>query len=256
MNLSTVKSISIPEGNVTGLSIGGVKVWAVPQTAASPWDEVAAAIADGTYKTKYKIGDMVPLDLGSEGLINMQIVAFDADTLADGSGTAAISWVAKELLKTAHRWNPAYVTNTEGTGAFGGWEKSELRSYLKESIYPMLPSVVKDAIASVSKVSYTKNSSIQGDVLSTEDVWIPSIREMRGGTLRESTGVTYKGFFPDYNSRIKTIVGSSTKRTYWTRSFDYDGGASVITTDGFNDSSEAKNNNYVCLGFCTGRTPT
>lgn len=218
------------------------------------WEAVAKAIEAGTYKDVYKIGDEVPVDLGSEGLINMQIAAFDADTLADGSGTAAISWVGKELLKTARRWNPKYVTDTEGTGVFGGWEKSELRSYLKESIYPMLPDAVKGAVVSVSKISYGRNASTSGDMSSVEDVWIPNTREIFANTLREKTGVTYSGLFVDSASRIKTIVGTETKATYWTRSRDYDAAATVALSSGVTSSSNTENNNYVCLGFCTGKT--
>ena len=73
------------------------------------WATILASIADGTYKSKYKVGNYKPLDLGSEGTINMQIAAFNKDTLADGSGTAAITWISKELLATSKRMNPARV---------------------------------------------------------------------------------------------------------------------------------------------------
>ena len=43
------------------------------------WDTIIANIDNGTYSTKYKIGNYKPLDLGTEGTINMQIVAMDAD---------------------------------------------------------------------------------------------------------------------------------------------------------------------------------
>ena len=69
------------------------------------WDAVFASIANGTYRSKYAIGDLVPLDLGTVGSYNMQIVAFDADELADGTGYAPISWVAAELLATTRRMN-------------------------------------------------------------------------------------------------------------------------------------------------------
>ena len=71
------------------------------------WDTIFANEANGTYLSKYKIGNYKPLDLGAEGIVNMQIVAFDKDQKADGSGTAPISWLSKELLKTSKRMNPA-----------------------------------------------------------------------------------------------------------------------------------------------------
>ena len=40
----------------------------------------------------------------------MQIGGFNKETLADGSGTAPITWIARELLETAKRMNPVLVT--------------------------------------------------------------------------------------------------------------------------------------------------
>lgn len=73
------------------------------------WDEIIAACNDGTYATKYKIGNYKPLDLGSEGIVNMQIAGKDVDELADGSGMAKLTWISKELLNTPHRWNPNLI---------------------------------------------------------------------------------------------------------------------------------------------------
>ncbi len=75
------------------------------------WTQILAAINDGSYKTKYKIGNYKPLDIGAEGTVNMQIAAKDAEPLADGSGNAPLSFVSMELLKTDKRMNPSLVTN-------------------------------------------------------------------------------------------------------------------------------------------------
>lgn len=73
------------------------------------WDEILAAVANGTAASLYKIGNYKPLDLGSEGIVNMQIAAKGKDVLADGSGNATLTWISKELLKTSHRMNPSLV---------------------------------------------------------------------------------------------------------------------------------------------------
>lgn len=75
------------------------------------WATILASITAGTYKSKYKVGNYKPLDLGAEGVVNMQIAGFNKDDLADGSGKAAISWISKELLATSKRMNPSLVTN-------------------------------------------------------------------------------------------------------------------------------------------------
>lgn len=259
MNLSTVKSIVIPEGNATSFSIGGVKVWSVPQPSGSPWDEVAAAIADGTYKTKYKIGDMVPLDLGSEGLINMQIAAFDVDTLADGSGTAAISWVAKELLTTNRRMNPARAGSsgayTEGTGTIGGWEKCEMRAYLQSTIKQSIPVDVASMIQPVTKKQSAFDTAGTSFVqTTTDDVWLPSAPELT--MTNPGYGVRYGDFFTNNTSRIKCVV-SGDKKAWWVRNSTSASNFTTVTTAGTSSSSNAQTETrYICLGFCTGRTPT
>lgn len=88
------------------------------------WDEIIAACNDGTYVTKYKIGNYKPLDLGSEGIVNMQIAGKDVDELADGSGMAKLTWISKELLNTPHRFNP-YVKYTYVKEGDESWELSE-----------------------------------------------------------------------------------------------------------------------------------
>lgn len=84
------------------------------------WEEIIAAVNDGTYKTKYKVGNYKALDLGTEGTVNMQIVAKDKEALADGSGTAPLSWLSMELLKTSRRMNP-YLGENYGYVSAAGW---------------------------------------------------------------------------------------------------------------------------------------
>lgn len=77
---------------------------------ADSWTEIIAACNNGTYKTKYNVGNYKPLTIGSE-TINMQIAGIEKDDLADGTGKAPISWVAKEPMATDKRWNVAYESN-------------------------------------------------------------------------------------------------------------------------------------------------
>lgn len=337
------------------------------------WAEIKAAIDNGTYASKYKVGNYKTLDLGTEGNIRMQIAAINRDVLADDTGNAALTWIAMEYLNTTHRMNPAleytydfqqgvsfkrastsatntnynrwdsqnmykanntakithtvtavadgtlrltYVTgassgnstslkvngtevvsshstssqnydltitngttytivfettrltttdttttyvklcNTSGsgkkadvealvsqtdpviencdvryqngyinnTGAIGGWENMELRSYLQTTIKPLMPEVVRTNLKTVKKYSYTKtysgsgmNSGAVQNQLSSEELWVPSLYEV-GITGYESTGVKYSSLFPDANSRKRAKVGTSSANFWWTRS--------------------------------------
>ena len=78
------------------------------ETITDTWEEIFAAEADGSYKTKYSIGDTKIINLGPEGNVCMQIIGFDKDDKADGSGKAPISWLSEQLLATSKRFNPSY----------------------------------------------------------------------------------------------------------------------------------------------------
>ena len=361
------------------------------------WDVVFQRIEDGSYDDVYEIGDTIPLDLGDEGVVNMEIVAFDADDLADGSGKAPITWIGKEALKTSHRMNPALVTefsypespswkhaalnqfvsvaqygetaylaeckftvtakqnasfivqggvNTngcgklsywvndelivenhnstskvthlvecvtgdtftvratylptnsshsdaatmevyidknndgkhdtndsgitlsdyfeitvdeiknvpirihdgyqEGTGTIGGWEKSEMRTYLKDTIKPLIPETVRSRIKEVTKYSIKYFDANTKDVngVTIDDVWIPSLREINSSG--ETVGVKYSYRFYDAESRKRVI------NSWWLRSASNISIYYQMGSDGLSKGSTPSNNNGgVILGFCT-----
>lgn len=216
---------------------GGDKPW-----EEMTWDDVIAATKNGKYKN-FEIGAMKELDLGTEGIVHMQIVGIDADDLADGSGKAPLTFISKELLKTDHRMN-ATSTNT------GGWEASEMRTYLRGTVKALIPSTVAAQIKEVKKYSYHYNGS--ANALTTDDVWIPSYREVNLGTNRETTGPNYATLFPDAASRVKTKTGATSASYWWLRSA-YSSSSNFfygVYPSGSSTSSGASNERGVTLGFC------
>ena len=351
------------------------------------WDTILAAVSDGTYRQKYKVGNYKALTLGTE-TVNMQIAAFDADVLADGSGTAPITWLSKEALATSMRFNPevvsvkgdvetgawivpnpdnspnewrsqnqkvnskarakwtitadtqceltiqyktsaAYATYNkltvsvdaveiatniasstwkshlvsleagdvvsveamftilsgehyglvkfdytgncaievetdtitvskhlyyqEGTGAFGGWEKSELRAYLNDTLEPLIPEIVRNSIQTVKK--NTIGSSIYGEIEEIESqdrVWIPSVREVFGRTNYENEGAYYSILLGDSASRIKTKKDSATAIKWRSRSGRSGSMLTGVDVNGTLDTMQYGYITYaVVIGFCT-----
>ena len=223
-----------------------------PREIPDTWEEIFAAEADGSYKTKYKVSDYKPLDLGSEGIINMQIAGFDVDNKADGSGKAPITWIGKELLKTERRMNPSVVKNedgtyVEGTGAVGGWKKCEMRAYLKETIKPLIPKLVREQIAEVTK-EY-RGCDMSGEFLyesTQEDVWIPERNEVT------SKNGAYSGLFVNNDSRIKKKADAS-HNTYWWVYYavGVDYVACIDSIGGINYSISANSSHAIPICFCT-----
>lgn len=219
------------------------------------WEGVFASIKAGTYATDYAIGDMIPLNLGSEGLINMQIAAFDTDDLADGSGKAHITWIAKELLNDKKPMNSTQKTHN-GTTAYnaGGWSSSDMRSYCNDVVLNMIPENVRTNIKNVNKLS--DGGKVDPNLIATIDmVWIPSVTEVYGTLPPHFYYVKGQGniypLFSDDASRIKKY-GSSASR-WWLRSTitNWDSNMYCIEPEGYIGHKVCYETYRVCICFCT-----
>ena len=210
------------------------------------WEAVEAALSNGTYKDVYAVGDVIPVDLGSEGETDMQLVAFDTDVLPDGAGTAAMSWLSVDLLNTA---------STHSTN----WSNSPLRTHLAENIKPLLPGVVAGMVQPVNK---TQQANVDGSVATTtttDELWIPSIEEVY--SRRNAAAVVSGIFYSPYTnggSLIKPRIIGSSGSGWWTRSVRYSDATKVHCFNAAGTDQQivpGSNVFYICLGFCTGRTP-
>lgn len=199
------------------------------------WDQIIAKIDNGTYSTAYQIGNYKPLDLGTNGILNMQIVAIDEDELTAG-GTAPLTFVAMNLLGS-----PKYFS--------GAWEDSYIRNdYLGGTILNAFPSNVKARLQTVNK--YTMRGYGMADI-GQEVLWIPSNWEVLGQT--ERNGVKYSVFTNYVDNRKKAVTGSSAVQ-WWVRSFGTGSDFHYcITGNGTGTTLNGANyNSYICLGFCLG----
>ena len=211
------------------------------------WEEIIKSINNGTYRYKYQIGNYKPLSFGKFGTVNMQIAAFDADELADGSGKAPVTWISKEIL-TQHRMNPG--------DSVGGWEYSEMRKFLEDEIRPLIPETVRSAIKTVKKYNYTYNyvyrykSIVKQKSGVTEDaLWIPSLQEIFGGFSKsEASAVYYNVLFPDPKLRVKVYNGNDA--WWWLRSTYKNYGFYDVYTGGSYTNNLANDIGGVALGFC------
>ena len=230
------------------------RVW-FDEEITDSWETILANIASGTHS--YKPGNYKPLDLGTEGTVNMQIVGLNKDALAAGGGNAKTSWISKELLTTSHRMNKDCSGSSgaydEGTGTIGGWELCEMRTYLKNTIKPLIPSAVRSAIKDVTKYTriYNTAGSAVKNVSSTEDVWLPSGREMFGAISNaETQGPIYNDGFNANADRVKSKVGESGASWWWLRSAYATSAFNDVNMDGSIDYGGARAAAAVVLGFC------
>lgn len=222
------------------------------QQELDAWEKVIFACKYGNYTELYPIGYTQELDLGSEGIVNMQVVAHNADELADGSGYAPLTWISKELLNTNYHINASNSSNTEGTGAIGGWPKTAMYKYINTTIKALLPENLKTSIRTVNKSyrGYDTSGNMYLDV-SADACWIPSYREIYGTSNNETSGPMYTQIFSDNTSRIKYHIGSTNKVLWWLRSANGTNYFRYVDMDGSSSYSIPHFANGVVLGFCT-----
>lgn len=216
----------------------------VTGTITDSWSAILNAEEDGTYTSKYSIGDTKVVDIGGFPML-MQIVAMDADELADGSGNAKITWMTAGV--------PLSTSMDMRNPHSGGWEACQLRLGLMQSLYDNMDNTVRAAVKTVKK---TFSDGASGTTKTVNDnVWIPSVREVFGssGSGAESSGCVYTGFFTDSTERIKNdgILSTDYPSSWWLRSSVSDYACRAVYTNGTNSSSDNTSTCGVVFGFCT-----
>ena len=214
--------------------------------------ELFARINNNTAASYYKMGQYKTVSFGSFGNARMQIIGINKDELSDETGYAQLTWFPMDLLNgLSHRMNPDMINNTEGTGALGGWDKSEMKSYLYNDVWPLIPSGWRDVIKSVKK--YTNGCDVSGNnvsnVLTGEKIWLLSQREL-GGTGYETMGPIYDFTFYKDASRIRSVGADA--QYWWTRTSYSQVYFRTVTSRGtISNASNSSSFNFAPFGFCT-----
>ena len=214
------------------------------ETITDTWDEIFQAENNGTYKTKYSVGDTKYLVVGGTYVL-MQIIAFDRDILSsDNTSTAKITWLSKGFPFEF----PINIIETNN------WKDCLCRDFLNNVIYEQIDSTVKNKILAVDKtymqtIQPNPNTSIVSDKL-----WIPSMKEMFNSANHEASGINYSDFFTDNTSRKKNYGLSNTGYFWWLRSYSSNSDSDFyadISSNGASGGYGGFSPNGVVLGFCT-----
>lgn len=196
------------------------------------WEEIIAAIDDGSARQRYAVGATKELDLGNLGTVHMQLAGFDLDERADGQGKAATTWIAVELLPERRAMNEEW-TNT------GGWRDSDLRKYLQDTVLPSMSLFIRQHIISVVKQQWTEN----GWQMAEDTVWIPDYKEVFGDNV-----LYYDLFLNKEEKRVKHLKGSAS--WWWMRSASSANGFRCVYSDGSYNYISAYISGGAALGFC------
>lgn len=214
------------------------------------WATIAENVSNGTYITMYAPGKLKELVLtyadGSTEMLDVEIVGFDHDNLADNSGKAGITFIAREISARTSPMNYGSTSND------GGWASSYMRNETMVAIYNALPEEVRNIIKPVIKKSSAGGRST--DIVdSIDSIWIPSYVELHSdaGDAYAQEGTTYVAHTDD-ESRQRYKDGTTTPTIYWTRSpvVNSQYGFWYVTSNGEMTTFGSDSQMGVAFGFC------
>lgn len=211
------------------------------ETISDSWEQILQSQDNGTYKTKYNIGDTKYLVIG-DTYVPMQIAAFDKDVLSsDGVSTAKITWISRGA---SFIFPFSIISDNDGNK----WEDCGCREFLRNTIYNNIDPIVKNRIVEVYKTSRNYVS----EITTADNIWIPSKREVGFISSIESEGVVYTDYFNPEDTSTQKVEGiySGSSRLWWTRTGN--SSTNMFITNGVSNSNTSPTNPQgIVIGFCT-----
>lgn len=231
------------------LSAGVVvsKAASIPALADATWEQINQVSQAGTASNYWAVGDEKTITLSTGEAVTVQILGFNHDDLADGSGKAGISFGMKNLLTTTYPMN-----NSETN--YGGWTSSVMRTSTMATLLTELP----DDLQSVVKQIYKKTTLGRANttiVKSTDSLFLFSEVELDGTT---SDGYSGEGSQYEYwqnhnvqSNRIKKFP-KGVAGYWWLRSPAVDDNRTFrnVSRTGIIEYASPTLSYGVCFGFC------
>lgn len=194
------------------LNIRDFKEIDMPTLETTSWQRIQEIIQAGTFGQMFAVGDTKTF------VMNNKTYTAEVVAINDGTGDAAswypnktVDFICEELYETTYRYN---ATNTNS----GGFPSSEIKTTLNSTIYPLLPSDLRNVITAKSHSyqagSYSTSWS-SSMVTSTDNLWLPTFYEIRGVTASAAPGETSsnnKAY--TLASKIKSLNGG-TASLWW-----------------------------------------
>lgn len=205
-------------------------------TSEIEWNTIKKAQADGKLQELLQVGDELDITLKTGEALTAQ---------AAGTTENGLRFVLKDCMKDMRSMNK-HMTNK------GGWRDCEMRLWLNETIFHILPDELQEIIVPRRIVQ-----TVDGEALESEDkLWLPSFTEIFGKENAKDwapadTDETQLELFSTERSRVKERPGNGTW-WYWLRSPYGSRSASFcyVYSGGLASYNFASNARGVAFGFC------
>lgn len=211
------------------------------------WSTIAEKSADGTASQIWAVGDKKTL---SNGWI-CEIVGFNHDDLADGSGKAGITFAYLRDNGSSDMWSTPY-----SSGLTSNWSNCNARTVIQYDAPNILGSEVNSVVKSVNKKYYDfANDEIK---LCADKTWLFSTIELGFvGDDVKSEGERYEKFstnkaFGTAYSELVYTRSNGLSVTWWTRSKTASGGNSTysVSNTGVCTKGTQTDSKKMLVGFC------
>ena len=195
------------------------------------WSEIAEKIKEGKAKEFLSVGDVVPFTMKDGQEVNAVVAEIDA------YGENEVVFVIEDCLKDRHPMN-------EECDNDGGWRDSDMREYLNEEVFDLLPDDLKSVIADRHITQVVDDEELN----SKDKLWLLSITEIGEECETDKNNVHFS-LFKDEKSRIKQIDGETA--WYWLRSPNHTNSNDfwIVNTNGNGSSYDANSSYGVAFGF-------
>lgn len=191
--------------------------------AVDSWDTIKEIANSGKAQEYFNIGDTRQETINNKE-VTLEIIGFNQDIKADGTGTAGLTIWCKNSLATAKR---------EQANNYP-WTSGKMHTEVEEPLFDTLPIELQNIIEPVTK-KCTSSSSYGGSTTSgSARIWSLSAKEL--GYSGYSDGVTYEKFSDNTSKRAgSNYKYESIKATasYWLRSPHSSSAPGYIHTSGY-----------------------
>ena len=180
---------------------------------SATWGQIQQVIQAGTFGQIFALGDTKSFQVNNK-TYTAEVVAINDGTGSAGSWypNKTVDFICKELYETTYRYNSSKNNS-------GGFPSSEIKNTLNNTIYPLLPTDLKNVIIdkshSYQSGSYSSSWSSQMTTIATK-LWLPTVYEIRGTTQTYAPGETSsnnKAY--TLASKIKNLNGASSATGWW-----------------------------------------
>ena len=235
--------------------------------ADGTWADIIRIAESGNAAEHFSIGDTKSVDVAFKSgtqSVEFQIVGFNHDDLADGSGKAGITIMTKAALtfvkydSTAKKYNMMFCdcTNTTDITHFlarAAYHYIDMHiPQLANEMCNMLPSDMQSGIKTVNKICPYYSGGMTYETYQVRG-WLPSRDELYVGVINPKCGQPYD-YFVDDASRIKYAHGingvGSEAVEYGTRQFRTSTFPYHVEANGSLNGDEAYGGYNWPVGFC------